>query len=84
MSAGDLPCLLTVVLAEPVGKQVNAVRRNGLPLIAIEVIHRLQLAGRGNQSGDNDIAKKPLRLRQSQRGLEQFERADAFDRDAGG
>jgi hypothetical protein len=63
MRAGDLPRLLTVVFAEPVEKQINAVRGNGLPLIAIKVIHRLQLAGRANQPGDNDVAKEPLRNR---------------------
>ena len=63
MSAGDLPRLLSVSLAKPVEKQVNAVRRNGLPLIAIKVIDRFQLAGRINQSGNNDVSKEPLRDR---------------------
>src|SRR5208283_4867139 len=58
---GDLLDLPAVPLVETVQKAIDALRRDGLAAVAVEVIHRLELAGRVNQAGDHDVAKQRLR-----------------------
>lgn len=50
--------LLAVPLVETVEEKIDAIGRDGLALVAVEVIDSFELADRVDQTGDDDIAKE--------------------------
>ena len=60
MPVSDPLGLVGIPCVEAVEEQIDAVGRNSLALIAIEIVDRLELAGRVDQPSDDNVTEQRL------------------------